>query len=636
MMAKKKSKRCPVSHIAIDTETTGLDFKRGVKPYAVSLCTDSGDTYYFHWKVDPRTRKVTPDPADVKKITRLLQSYDKIVMHNALFDVAALLTIGIDLRPRWNDIEDTMFASHALDSRESHELKPLAKKYVNIPDDDQKALQSLTVRARNLARKRNEEAGELLYNLSSATAADYWLTALFFPKDKSLETYATIDAERTLVLWLKVFAPQLVKDGLWEQYKKNLRIIPPVFDMQDRGLTIHKSQLAKELKRVLKLRDDALNTAIRAIPKKACPKPLNLNSRDQLAVVLHECLGLPILYRTETGKPATDAATLKELEKKAKPGSAAAKFLHNKLYSDTASTTAKYLVNYTEHTIEVNGVAYLFPSLNPTGTGTTRFSGSNPNPQNVGKGKEYELEDGTKVIDFKLRSVFGPQRGRIWYALDYDQLQLRIFAQASGEKRMVKAFDDGFDFHTWMGCEIFQVSPDQLTKLQRRVAKNVNFGFIFGAGPNKIEATSGIQGLSAKLKKMFPNVDDFMKTTIDYVRQHGYVYTLGGYRLAVEKARAYSGVCIVVQGTEGEIVKDAMVRVYDRINGMGAHFYNTLQVHDELIFDVSTKVPKQMQLETLRGIKKDMEDAGHGVGVKTIANCEVIEKNWASAEKLAI
>lgn len=633
-MVKPRGK-CPVSHIAIDTETTGLDFKRGVRPYAVSLCTDRGDTYYFPWKVNPRTREVTVKPADVKEIKRLLKAHDKIVMHNALFDVAALLTIGIDLRDRWDDIEDTMFASHALDSREDHGLKPLAKKYHGIPDDDQKALQVLTNKARNLARKRNEEAGEELYKLADATAADFWLTALFFPKEKALEEYATIDAERTLLLWLKTFAPQLVKDGLWDQYKKHMRIIPPIFAMQDRGLTIHKNKLSTELKRVLKLRDDALREAIKIIPKKNCPKPLNLNSRDQLAVVLHECFDLPILYRTETGKPATDAATLKELEQHAKRKSSAAKFLHHKLYSDQAGTTAKYLVNYTEHLITHNGVAYLFPSINPTGTGTLRVSGSNPNPQNVGKGKEQELDDGTKIIDFKLRSVFGPQHGRIWYALDYDQLQLRIFAKASGEKRMMKAFDDGYDFHTWMGCEIFQVAPDQLTKLQRRVAKNVNFGYIFGAGPKKIEATAGMPGLSTKLAKMFPIVDDFMKETIDFVRRYGYVFTLGGYRLAVEKAKAYSGVCIIVQGTEGEIVKEAMVRVYNRITPFGDDFYNTLQVHDELIFDASKK-SKCDHTTVLRGIKQDMEDAGMSVGVRTIANCEVIRQNWATAEKLAL
>jgi len=337
------------------------------------------------------------------------------------------------------------------------------------------------------------------------------------------------------------------------------------------------------------------------------------------------------------GQPATDAETIKELSTKCKPRSKAFQFVEAVRTFAKANTSVTYLEGYHSRKIirPADKAMMLYPSFNICGTATLRLSASNPNPQNVGKGKELELEDGSTYIDFKLRSVFGPTRGRIWYALDYDQLQLRIFAKASNEIRMQQAFKDGYDFHTWMGCEIFGVRPEDLTKLQRRVAKNVNFGYIFGAGQNRIEATSGVKGLGAKLKVMFPYVTEFMKQTIASASQYGYVHTLGGYRLAIEKKRAYAGVCIIVQGTEGEIVKEAMVQVDNALQQYSDDFYMSLQVHDELIFDADIK-QKKKHLPILRNVKQLMEQAGTTSGVAVIANCETNSVSWAEAIKLPL
>jgi len=643
--------KCPITHISIDTETTGLEFKAGAQAFAVSLCTDGGDAYFFgdKWDINPTTRKVTPFAPDVEKIKKLLKSFDKIVMHNSPFDVASLQTIGIDLTKDWHRIEDTQFAAHALDSQEDLHLKPLAKRYAGIPDDDEKELMDRVNKARTAARSINKDLEikgiEPLYTLSDQTKADMWLPKLIFPKDKSLERYATIDAERTLILWLKVFAPQLVADGLWDQYRKNMRSAPIVYNIHEVGLSVREGTIHKEYKRIEKIRDDALNAALGTLPA-SLRRELNINSRQQLATILYDHFDLPILYMTSGGSsgksmPCTDADTLKELLKVATvKGSKPHTFLTNLLYSTTAGTTLKYLTNYKEHIIHIDGTAKLYPTINPTGTATTRVSGSNPNPQNVGKGKEYDTDDeNVKRVEFRLRTNFGPRRGRRWYALDYDQLQLRIFANATGEKKMIQAFVDGYDFHTWMGCEIFGVAKDKLTKIQRRVAKNVNFGYIFGAGPKKIEATSGMRGLSKKLAKMFPIVTEYMADTIEYVRKNGYVYTMGGYRLSVPKEKAYSGVCYIVQGTEGEIVKDAMYRVSGIDNGLllpyGDDFYMTLQVHDELVFDASLNTLTTHK-GILKSIKQAMEDAGTAVGVATVANCEVNKVNWADSEKIAL
>lgn len=622
------------SCLAIDTECPGLEVKRGVRPFAVSLC-DGKASWCFTWRVDPVTRLVSPKKSDVAEIERLIKRYDFLIFHNAKFDVAMLATIGIDLSADWHRIHDTALASHALDSREDfsrHRLKPLAKRYLGIPDTDEQYLQSRTIEARNVAKKRG-------WNVHEDVKADYWMPGQIWPKDKALEEYATLDAERTYLLWVKALGPALIEQGLWAQYMKHRRIMPVISRMEDRGVTIRPATLGSELKRIGGIRDAAAAIAYSLVPEEICS---NINSGQQLAKALHTHFKLPVLYRTEPstrfpeGQPATDAGTIKELSTKCKPKSKAFQFVEAYRTFTQADTATTYLEGYRLRKIHrKDGAAMLYPSFNICGTATLRLSASNPNPQNVGKGKELELDDGSTYVDFKLRSVFGPARGRTWYALDYDQLQLRIFAKASNEERMQQAFADGYDFHTWMGCEIYGVRPEDLTKLQRRVAKNVNFGYIFGAGQAKIEATSGVKGLSAKLKKMFPNVAEFMKQTIAQASQYGYVYTLGGYRLSIERKKAYAGVCIVVQGTEGEIVKEAMVQVDSAIQQYGDEFYMSLQVHDELIFDASTK-NKNGHLPILRNIKNLMEHAGAISGVTVIANCEANPIHWAEPVKLTL
>lgn len=631
-MAKQSStfKSC----IAIDTECPGLEVKRGVRPFAVSLC-DGKASWCFTWRVDPVTRLVSPKKTDVAAINRLIKKYDNLIFHNAKFDVAMLATVGIDLTNEWDRIHDTALASHALDSREDfsrHRLKPLAKRYLGIPDTDEQYLQSRTIEARNQAKKRG-------WTVADDVKADYWMPGQIWPKDTALEEYATLDAERTFLLWVKALGPALVDQGLWPQYMKHRRIMPVISRMEDRGVTIRPKTLDLELTRISKIRDDAAKIAYSLVPEDLCS---NINSNQQLAAALHTHLKLPVLYRTSPssrfpeGQPATDADTIKELSTKCKKGSKAYKFVEACRIYSKADTAATYLEGYKLRKIKrADGRWLLYPSFNICGTATLRLAASNPNPQNVGKGKELELDDGSTYIDFKLRTVFGPDPLSTWYALDYDQLQLRIFARASNEKVMQQAFTDGYDFHTWMGCMIYGVRPEDLTKLQRRVAKNVNFGYIFGAGQAKIEATSGVKGLSAQLKKMFPHVAEFMKETISKATQYGYVHTLGGYRLAIERKRAYAGVCIIVQGTEGEIVKEAMVQVDKSLQQYGDDFYMSLQVHDELIFNAKAS-QKKKHLPILRNIKRLMEEAGALSGVTVIANCEENPVNWAEPIKLSL
>lgn len=214
----------------------------------------------------------------------------------------------------------------------------------------------------------------------------------------------------------------------------------------------------------------------------------------------------------------------------------------------------------------------LFASYDEAGTATTRLGCREPNLMNVAKAMNPFEKDFPDVSYYlsespSVRGIFGPPAGYFWYPMDYSQLQLRIFAAASQEASLQQAFLDGWDAHDYMAHRIFNlpegVKPEDA---QRRIAKNVNFGFIFGAGEAKIDATAGRPGLYQDVLRLFPNAHKFIERTKEGIRRDGCVYTLGGYPLAIplrsNKWRpdvlapaAHAGVNYIVQGTEGEIVK---------------------------------------------------------------------------------
>lgn len=629
MASRKKLPPVP-RFLALDTETTGTNFHSNPNVpwvFAVSLCNHVGVTNLFVWPVNPRTRKVEVNRLDLIKIKSLIDKYDHIVMHNARFDKRAMATLGIDIP--FHKIHDTLIASHVLDNTEDHSLKALALKYLGIPTDDQKELQVATVKARSYGKK----AG---WNLAAEVAHDSWMPAAVDPTDKRLRKYALLDAERTAALWAAVYWPMLHQQKLWDQYIDHLRVFPAIYDMESCGISLRKRTWDKEHKRYQKAA-----AAKDRIAQSLVPKDFNINSGKQLQEQLYGRWKLPIIARTKQGI-STSAPTLRSLLDCCRDASQPNRFLTAILEGKRNRTAAGHLESFHEIAIVRGEVPYLHPSVNQTGTRTTRVSAF---PQNVGKGadlQELGFSDESE-IDFKLRMVFGPAKDRVWYSYDYDQLQLRIFAHVSGEDSMVKAFADGWDAHSYVASEIFKT--DKPNKLQRRVAKNVNFGFIFGAQPAKIEATAGIPGLWDTVVRIFPNAHKFMDATKKLVKKQGYVHTMGGYRLFLPPVRDrftgrmapkhYAGVCYIVQGTEGEIVKDAMVRVNGQLSGMPNHNL-IMQVHDELVFDMPAKEPKALRDNTLRILQNEMNQAGKRYGVVTKVNCELIKTSWDNGKLLLL
>jgi DNA polymerase I-like protein with 3'-5' exonuclease and polymerase domains len=671
--------------VALDFEGTGHKVQKGARPYAFALhwpkkTADYGYHLFRQWPVDPVTRKVAVNKKDVKLLQQIVRTHT-IVFHNAKYDIRMLDVIGISPEVKnnwsiWQSYHDTQLASHVMDASESHKLKDLGDKYLDIPKTDEADLRKRTISIRNNeANHHNWLKGEMVEPESrDHIAMDYWMAAALHAlgegekgDDTLLAEYNVMDVRRTILLWL-MYADLLEENNLWNPYLREIRLQRTVYRQEGHGVTLVKRKLDAELKRYSIEAQKYLHQCLEIASDKCNWAEINLNSSKQLQRILFT----DPTKRTSKHKPdqtygfgleptkvtsgdeekgynfSTDKWEMpKFLDQAEEDGNKpAVEFLSNLLHyrknekaSGDLSGYKGKLVPY----IRANGSKTdwkLHPSLLQTGTATTRFSHQDPNTANVSKGDQLDKDE---AVDFTLREVFGPTWGRIWYAFDYNQLQLRIFAKLAGEERFMQALREGYDAHTWVATQIFECSPEEVDKFRRRIAKNVNFGFIFGAGESKIDKTSGIKGLRKRINDLFPKAHDYMRKTISEVRRNGYITTAGGYRLPVAPSFAYAGVCYQVQGAEGDIVKNAMLTVDKYLEDeTNDEAYLTLQVHDELVFDFprdgnqhearDSYLPKKHKL-ILGEIARLMIKAGADLGFETPVACERIRKDWANGVK---
>ena len=254
------------------------------------------------------------------------------------------------------------------------------------------------------------------------------------------------------------------------------------------------------------------------------------------------------------------------------------------------------------------------------------FSSSNPNGQNISKGKNPFKRIDLSGIDLSIRSVFGPAAGREWWAIDYGQIQLVTLAYASGDPKMIAAVEAGMDFHDFMAREIFGI-PDgeEVDDGERRIGKNVNFGFVFGAQPKKIEETARKPGLWDILCDLFPAAIEFLAANQKSARTNGYIDCVGGYRLEVPHDRPYAATNYLVQGTEGEIVKMAYRMCWERLQELPFDAWIALQVHDEFVFDF----PAGEGEKYIGEMAWCMEEAARKIGVPCPVDGKFIDDNWA-------
>jgi len=670
--------------ISIDTETTGLWFKHGCETFAVGMY-DGSEFKSADVPINPltRTRKTPFRQGVIQLIRKRITDADLVCMHNSNFDLKALCNIGVinEQEPStpdfWERIVDTTILSHLHHNTDDRSLKDLSKQYLGVDYASEKKLDSLISKCRSFVRSRAPEwwiADKVRRHPSLIPASkssrwgkmDMWLPEAvrssfsvkeleaYFCYDKKIRNDFNIDTLRTAIIdYLKedcVYTYELAQGmfaSLVEQHgadveqliEINNQVRHVVWKMETTGLTLHNSEWSDAV--------DVCRANISHLSK-LCTDSSGLTefTPNNLKWLLYDQWGIPCPKQTKTGGDSTDADTLIKLKQECddndfEPGSI---FLRYLLAHRKYTKKLEYLESYKRASVSDK----IYPSMNIVGTDTTRFSSSDPNEQNISKVKnpfEKGFQDVSALLKDSphLRGVFGPADGNWWLSNDYTQLQLRIFAVVTDEQEMIDKLNKGYDAHDITARRIFNLPDKQHpSDIQRRIAKNVNFGFIFGASPKKIEQTAGVAGLWDTVTEMFPNAHAYIEQIKEQIKSQEYVTTLGGYPLDVplkinkwkgtmEKA-AHAAVCYIVQGSEGVIVKRAMRLCDDYLTQYYPEGRIAMQVHDEINFEMPARFPRKHATN----LKELMETAALEYGVVAPAKCELVTHSWAIRKELVL
>jgi DNA polymerase-1 len=276
----------------------------------------------------------------------------------------------------------------------------------------------------------------------------------------------------------------------------------------------------------------------------------------------------------------------------------------------------------------------LHTSFNQTITATGRLSSTEPNLQNIPVRTELGRE---------IRQAFVADKGKRLVSFDYSQIELRLAAHMSGDKKMIKAFKEGADIHTATAAEINQVNPETVKKNMRREAKAINFGILYGQGPHGLSQSAGISYTRAKdfIDQYFivhKDIKKFIDKTLSDARKKGYVETMFGRRrylpeinssvIQVKKAAERMAVNAPLQGTAADLIKAAMIKIHDLI-AEKENVKMLLQVHDELVFEMEEKEIEK----TIPEIKAIMENVLK-LKVPIVVEASVGD-NWGEMEKIS-
>lgn len=370
---------------------------------------------------------------------------------------------------------------------------------------------------------------------------------------------------------------RLKEDGLWSLFEEiEMPLVFTLYDMEKNGVKVEAE--------ALKLYGDQLGDKIVELEKEIyedANETFNINSPKQLGVVLFENMKIPGGRKTKTGySTAADV-----LEKLAPEYPIVAKILEYRQLTKLKSTYADGLAGYIQEDGRIHG------KFNQTVTATGRISSTEPNLQNI----PVRVELGRMI-----RKVFVPEEGYVFVDADYSQIELRVLAHCSGDEQLIKAYREEADIHRITASQVFHVPFDEVTDLQRRNAKAVNFGIVYG-----ISSFGLSQDLSITRKEAakyiedyfhtYPGIKAFLDDAVAHAKENGYVKTLFGRRRPVPELASSNfmqrsfgervAMNAPIQGTAADIMKIAMIGVNKRLKEQKLKSRLVLQVHDELLIE---------------------------------------------------
>ncbi len=540
--------------VILDTETTSLDYMRA-ELVGIGVADGDGGAYVPVAHAFPGPEGQLDRATVLEALGPLLRDPARPkVGHNLKYDLSVLARAGVEMA---GIAHDTMLESYVLDSTGSrHDMDTLAGKYLG----------RRTTAFETIAGKG---AKQLTFDqIPLETAAPYAVEDVIVTRDLHHH------------LW-----PELERTGrLAELYRTvEMPLVPVLSRMERTGVRIdcdHLHGLSGELEEQMARLERAAHDA--------AGQSFNLASPKQIQTILFEEQGLPVRQKTPKGQPSTAEAVLQEL---ADEGYELPRLIiEHRGYAKLKST-------YTDKLPELvhPDTGRIHTSFHQAVTATGRLSSADPNLQNI----PIRSETGRRI-----RGAFTAPEGYCIVAADYSQIELRIMAHLSGDEGLLRAFADGIDIHQATAAEVFGVATEAVDGEQRRAAKAINFGLIYGMSAWGLARQLGIERDEAQAYvdryfERYPGVRDYMDRTRERAREQGYVETVFGRRLHLPEIRSGNGqrrqyaertaINAPMQGTAADLIKRAMIAVDDWLRGDDAPDARmVLQVHDELVFEVAT------------------------------------------------
>ena len=576
--------------IAIDTETDRLDYIEA-NLVGISISVTENEAAYI-----PLNHNYEKAPAQLpiddvlKALKPILENHQiKKIGHHLKFDAHIFARYDIFLQ----GIEfDSMLESYVLNSVASrHDMNSVAKFYLNRD----------TIKFEEIAGKGVKQLTFNNIDIDTATK------------------YAAEDADITLCLhnylWRELNKEQSLK-VLYEKIEKPL--ISILFEIEENGVLVDSEMLKEQ--------SNQLSVALSEIEKQAfaiAETEFNLGSPKQLQEILYKKLEIPIIKKTPKGQPSTAEDVLQELSHEHKLPKI---ILEHRSLSKLRSTYTEKLPQQISHR-----TGRIHTSYHQAVTATGRLSSSNPNLQNI----PIRTKEGRRIRE----AFIAPENNSI-LAADYSQIELRIMAHLSNDQALLDAFSTGQDIHRSTAAEVLDIHTEKVTSEQRRWAKAINFGLIYGMSAFGLAKQLGIPRYQAQeyidlYFKNYPQVQSFMDETKEKARKHGHIETIYGRRLYLPDINSKNGlrrkyaersaINAPMQGSAADIIKLAMIDVSNWLKSENAPARIIMQVHDELVLEVQSDVISDIR-------SKIVEIMESTVNLKVPLIVDVgVGKNWDEA-----
>ena len=540
--------------LCLDTETTSIN-PIDAELVGLSFSVEEGKAFYV------------AIPAERKKAERIVNIFKPLyesskilkIGQNIKYDMEVLMNYGVRLAA---PMFDTMLAHYVLQPEQKHNMDILAETLLNYQ----------TIHIDELIGPK----GKSQKNMRDISPAD-------------ICDYAAEDADITLRLY-NVLKPRLKEADVEDLfYNIEMPLVPVLAEMEMNGVLLDTNALAE----TSKVFTDRMTQIEKNIYELAGHQ-FNIASPKQVGEVLFgEMKIVDKPQKTKTGQYVTSEEVLQQLRSKAPIVDHILEHRGLKKLLGTYVDALPKLIN--PHT------GHIHTSFNQAVTATGRLSSSDPNLQNI----PVRGEDGKEI-----RKCFIPEPGCLFFSADYSQIELRVMAHLSGDKNMIEAFREGYDIHAATAARIYKEDINEVTRDQRTKAKRANFGIIYGITVFGLAERLEISRDEAKQLidgyfETFPQVHDYMEKAKQLAREHGYAETffhrrrylpdITSHNATVRNFAERNAINAPIQGSAADIIKIAMIRIYERFRREGIKSKMILQVHDELNFSVLPEEKEQVE-----------------------------------------